>query len=190
MTDAIPPDADSTTTVRSALQADPALAEELGVPPDSGPELRVLKVDRALVRSRPILFAADVLVMAGSLAGLIWAAAFADADVRWSLWLFLMLGLGALAVLGVWKIRSMCYSLEITNKRSIRRIGLLSKDTSEVLHDNIRNFQLRQTAWERVWRVGSIGIASAGQDQVEIRMDKLPRPDRIRELIDLYRPLG
>ena len=183
-------DDDPTTTVQSALQADPALAEKLGVPPDSGPEQRVLKINRALVRSRPLLFGADALVLAGSLVGIIWAVGPADQSLTWTLWLFLILGFASLVVVAVWKVQSMCYSLEITNKRSIRRIGLLSKNTSEVLHDNIRNFQLRQSVWERLWKVGSIGIASAGQDEVEIQMDKLPHPDRIRELIDLYRPLG
>lgn len=190
MNDTSPADNEPTTAVLSALQADPSLAEKLGVPPDSGPEQRVLKVNRALVRSRPLLFALDLIVIAGSFAGFVWAAGPADSSFRWLMWPFVVVGVAGLVVLGVWKLQSMCYSLEITNKRSVRRIGLLAKDTSEVLHDNIRNFQLRQSAWERLWRVGSIGIASAGQDQVEIRMDRLPQPDRIRELIDLYRPLG
>ena len=100
-----------------------------------------------------------------------------------------MVVLAGVGVMVVWKIKTLAEGLEITNKRSIARRGLLSKATSEVLHDNIRNIQITQTMWQRVWGVGKMGISSAGQDGLEIDIKNLPRPDKIREMIDLYRPL-
>jgi len=101
----------------------------------------------------------------------------------------LVILLAGLASIGVWKVKTLTESLEITNKRSIARYGLLSKATSEVLHDNIRNIQITQTFVERICGVGEIGISSAGQDGLEIDMKNLRNPDKIREMIDLYRPL-
>ena len=80
-------------------------------------------------------------------------------------------------------------ALDITNKRSTEVRGLFSKATSEVLHDNIRNIQIAQSFWQRIWRVGTIGISSAGQDGVEIQVQDIPNPNKIREVIDLYRPI-
>jgi uncharacterized membrane protein YdbT with pleckstrin-like domain len=79
--------------------------------------------------------------------------------------------------------------LTITNKRAIERDGLLKKDISEVLHDDIRNVQTHQTLRQRLLGIGDIGISSAGQEDFEIQVRDVPNPGKIREVIDLYRPL-
>jgi uncharacterized membrane protein YdbT with pleckstrin-like domain len=159
-------------------------ATAAGYPPDSGPEEEVLVVRRAMFRARPFTAMGLTLVLVGGVVGgfalgmvtpmaiACWAAAAA-----------------ALVVLAVWKIRTFDSALVITNKRTTEREGLLSKNISEVLHDNIRNVQVRQTFIQRVWGVGEILISSAGQDDFEIKAKDIPRPDRVREVIDLYRPL-
>ena len=80
-------------------------------------------------------------------------------------------------------------SLRITNKRTILRRGLLSKSTTEVVHNDIRNIQIHQSFLNRVFGVGRLGISSAGQEGIEIVMDACPRPDRIKEVIDIYREM-
>lgn len=94
-----------------------------------------------------------------------------------------------LIVMAVWKLVSLAETLEITNKRSILRRGIFSRSTTEVVHNDIRNFQISQTFIQRILRVGTIGISSAGQDAVEIVMHDAARPDEVRRIIDLYRPI-
>ncbi|MFN0133990.1 MAG: PH domain-containing protein [Phycisphaerales bacterium] len=161
-------------------------AQVAGHPPAAGPEQRVLMVRPAMARARPFRFAALVIILVGGLVGA------GIATSRGMTALAALAGVAAfiaLVILVVWKVQKMSASLEITNKRTIERIGLLSKATTEVLHDDIKNFQITQTFWQRVWKVGTIGISSSGQDGIEIVAEDIPRPDRLREVIDLYRTL-
>ena len=80
-------------------------------------------------------------------------------------------------------------SLTITNKRTTRRVGLFSKDTTEVLHDHVRNIQVYQSFWNRMFNVGRIGISSAGQSTIEIVAEAVPRPNEVKKVIDCYRPM-
>ena len=162
-------------------------AQAAGLPPDSGPEQRVAIFRPAMLRARPALFIGFAL---GTLAGLSMLIYFGLVNSHaLGMYSGLVILLAGLASIGVWKVKTLTESLEITNKRSIARYGLLSKATSEVLHDNIRNIQITQTFVERICGVGEIGISSAGQDGLEIDMKNLRNPDKIREMIDLYRPL-
>lgn len=77
----------------------------------------------------------------------------------------------------------------ITNKRTVLKHGFFSRNTTEVLHDHVLNIQIKQTFTNRIFKVGTIGISSAGQETVEIVEDCVPNPEKIKEIIDLYRPL-
>lgn len=76
--------------------------------------------------------------------------------------------------------------LKITNKRTVLRHGLISKSTTEVQHDDIRNLQVDQNIVQRILDVGDLAISSSGQDDLEIRIKSIPDPgdiaDRIRSL--------
>lgn len=163
--------------------------EERGLPPDHGPEQRVRLVRPAWVRSRPIVFSLVVLVAAG---GVLLGVIHLLSPVSVPVWLAVVSAIAAvagIATLSWWWVMSLSAALEITNKRTVARKGLLSRSTSEVVHDNIRNVQVDQTFWERVWSVGSIGISSSGQDGIEIQMRHVPHPQELQQTIDLYRPL-
>jgi hypothetical protein len=166
-------------------------AGRMGLPPDSGPEQQVLRVRPAMVRARPLVFLAHLLVLVAGIAGVWWGLqGTLDGGKTAVLIGAAVLGLVALGSLAVWKIKTMSAALEITNKRSVMRRGLLSKATSEVVHDNIRNVQVTQTFWQRLWRVGELGLSSSGQDGIEIQIQDIPDPERVRKIIDAYRPLG
>lgn len=168
----------------SADKRDPA---QHGLPPDSGPEQRVMLVHPAMMRARPIRFFALVLVLIGSIVGgFYWGLSETQ---RWPVWICLIAGLASLATLAIWKVKTLTAGLEITNKRTIERRGLLSRASSEVVHDNIRNLQITQTFWQRLWHVGKIGLSSSGQDGIEIELGDLANPHKIRKIIDTYRPL-
>ena len=157
------------------------------MPPDEGPERRVKTFYRSAARAHPF---GTSLMGSAALLGAIGAIYFPF--VRNDPWPWAGWGCGAVALLmlGVMlglKFAAMTTRLVVTNKRSIQKVGLISRDTSEVMHDAIRNFQIKQKWWQRLLGVGSIGISSAGQDGVEIHLHDMPNPDRIQRIIDYYR---
>jgi uncharacterized membrane protein YdbT with pleckstrin-like domain len=95
------------------------------------------------------------------------------------------LGLG---ILPLW-IKCLGERIHVTNKRTILRKGLFSKTTTEVLHDHVRNIQVSQSFWNRVFDVGTMGISSAGQEGIEIVARNIPHPEDIKKTIDAYRPM-
>ncbi|MBX3363559.1 MAG: PH domain-containing protein [Phycisphaeraceae bacterium] len=163
-------------------------AAAAGYPPDSGPEQRVMFVRPAMMRAKPTSFLLLSLGVIAGVTGMITSGSSSRVP-EWVFWPGALITLASVIVLAWWKILTLGAALEITNKRTIERRGLFSKSTSEVLHDAIRNIQIDQSFWNRIWRIGSIGISSSGQDGIEIHIADLPNPDKIRSVIDLYRPL-
>ncbi|MDF1808807.1 MAG: PH domain-containing protein [Phycisphaerales bacterium] len=162
-------------------------AAKAGYPPDFGPETQVLKVRRCWFRSRVIRFSIAILAVLVGIVGMIWVM-WSDRSLVW-MGLFTPSTIIGAGLLIWWWIDRFSASLEITSKRTIMHHGILSKSSSEVVHDNIRNIQIDQSFLQRVMRVGKIGISSSGQDGVELQVNHLQDPDKIREIIDLYRPL-
>ncbi|MEZ6243618.1 MAG: PH domain-containing protein [Phycisphaerales bacterium] len=161
-------------------------AAAAGYPPDSGPEKTVRTLRPSLFRARPITFSVTALLLVAAI------IALATGLAQGRAWLWVMgalVALVALAFILYWWVKTLSAALVVTNKRTIQKRGLLARSTSEVVHDNIRNIQIDQTFWQRVWGVGSIGISSSGQDGIEVQMGDLKNPDEIRRIIDLYRPL-
>jgi phage FluMu protein Com len=79
--------------------------------------------------------------------------------------------------------------IHVTNKRTVLRQGLLSKRTTEVLHDHVRNIQVSQSFVNRMFDVGTLGISSSGQEGIEIVARNIPHPEEVKRTIDLYRPM-
>lgn len=175
------------------LQQDPRLeddrAAQQGLPPDFGPEERVLLVRPSFFRASPIKSLG--LVLLGPVAAVL-AYMIPEADkLTWALKVLGIVGVPAMVLLTVWwlfVVRGR--AIEITNKRTVERRGLFSRSLDEVLHDHVRNINVEQSFYERIVNIGRVGIASSGQADIEIEMRDLPNPDRVREIIDLYRPLG
>ncbi|KAA0212579.1 MAG: hypothetical protein DYG94_14175 [Leptolyngbya sp. PLA3] len=164
-------------------------ASAAGYPPDTGPEQRVMMVRPAWVRSQPFRSIGSMVLAAGGLVlGLIHLID-RTAVPGWAAIIAILAALGFGGVVAWWWIQSLSAALEVTTKRTVAKRGIFSRSTSEVLHDNIRNVRIEQSFWQRVWGVGSIGISSSGQDGIEIQMDRIPGPQRLQQVIDLYRPL-
>lgn len=162
-------------------------AAAAGFPPSTGPEQEVMKVRRTMFRARPLL---GLLLMVGLVGGVVGAG-----YLRWNANNSVgAIGAAAAAALSaalllVWWVRTHGTMLTITNKRAMERDGLFSKNISEVLHDDIRNVQTHQTFRQRLLGIGDLAISSAGQSDFEIRVRDVPAPGKLREVIDLYRPL-
>ena len=112
---------------------------------------------------------------------------FRSDPVGFVLILVLCLFLIGLIVLLIWWLRTLGTTLTVTNKRSVFRKGLLSKRTTEVRHQDVRNIQITQSFFQRIFGVGTIGISSAGQAGIEIEAHGMPNPEKVKQIIDKYR---
>lgn len=183
------PTAKEVNTVVDRIDEDRPIdkAAAAGYPPDHGPETKVIKVRRCWFRSRAGRFMVTTAILLASLTGLLWMHLYDKS--HWWMLLCIPGAVFSLGLLAWWWIDRFSASLVITTKRATMHNGFFRRSTSEVVHDNIRNVQVDQTFWQRVWKVGKIGISSSGQDGVEVQVNHLPNPDKLREIIDLYRPL-
>ena len=93
-----------------------------------------------------------------------------------------------LIVFLIWWLKCKGTTLTVTNDRTRLRRGILSKSVTEVWHKDVRNVQLDQSFFQRIFDVGTLGISSAGQSGVEIAVSGIPDPDGVKELIDKHRP--
>lgn len=95
-------------------------------------------------------------------------------------------GLG-LVILLIWWLQTLGTKLTVTDERITLRKGILSKYTNEVFHTDIRNVQLDQSFFQRLFDVGTIAISTSGQEGIEISVPGIPHPQQVRDLIDEYR---
>lgn len=86
-----------------------------------------------------------------------------------------------------WWLKCKGTTLTVTSDRTKLRRGILAKSITEVWHQDVRNVQLDQTFFQRIFGVGKIGISSAGQSGLEISVAGIPDPDRVKALIDQHR---
>ena len=134
----------------------------------------------SMFRNHPVYFMLTCLLC---VSGLVLPFLF---SVSWA-WRFieilvpLLIGLG---VFFVWWLKIKGTTLTVTSQRTSCRRGILSKAISEVWHRDIRNVQLNQSLLQRILGVGTIGISSAGQNEVEINVSGIPDPEQVKRLID------
>jgi len=132
------------------------------VPRKQIPEETLLKVNPAMFRSNPVGFILSIILIAAFGAGLI--------------------------ILFIWWLKCKTRTLTVTNKRTSIREGLISKHTSEILHSHIRNIQIAQGFFDRIFDVGTLAISSAAQSDMELTFSGLAHPEKVKSLIDGHRP--
>ena len=111
-------------------------------------------------------------------------AMFRDRPVAFVLCVILSLAVVGLIILLVWYLRTRGTTLTVTTEQITLRRGLVSKYTNDVFHENVRNIIVRQSAFQRMMGTGYIGISSSGQSGIEIEVNGIPDPDRVKQLID------
>ncbi|CAD77468.1 hypothetical protein-transmembrane prediction [Rhodopirellula baltica SH 1] len=158
-------------------------------------ERTLVEVHPVVFRARPIasilffvvgIAAAALIIL--SVTGMSLAGySFEETTVLGPASIVVWLGAAALLVIagmvGYWTLLSRFTTLTVTDDRTIYREGIVSRDTSEVQHDDVRNIQLDQTFMQRLLNVGGIGISSSGQDDLEVVAKGLPHPKQIIDLI-------
>jgi uncharacterized membrane protein YdbT with pleckstrin-like domain len=68
---------------------------------------------------------------------------------------------------------AMVQGVDVSLRRNICR------NTSEVQHHDVFNIQIDQSLFERLLRIGEIGISSSGQDDLGIVASRFPSPESI-----------
>ncbi|MEM7228729.1 MAG: PH domain-containing protein [Planctomycetota bacterium] len=160
-----------------------------GLPPDAGPETDILAFRPAMLRAKPLAALIILLLFFGGLVGAFWVGREGNRAL-----LYMALGASVIALLwwAGWYINHLTQQLRLTNKRTIYRRGLLRKHTNEVLHDHIRNMQIEQSLFQRLVGTGNITLdssAGGGSTAAEITVRDVPKPAKLKKIIDQYRNL-
>jgi len=87
----------------------------------------------------------------------------------------------------LWWLSCLAAKITISNRRTILRKGLLSKNTTEVRHNDVRNVQVKQRPLQRILGVGSVAVSSAGQAGLEIQVSGIRNPQDLAEMINQHR---
>jgi membrane protein YdbS with pleckstrin-like domain len=95
-------------------------------------------------------------------------------------------GIGFLIFL-IWILRCKGQTLIVTGEKITLRKGILSKHTNDVYHEDIKNVQVSQSLFQRLFNVGSIAIASAGTGGIEISISGIPSPDKLKQILETQR---
>jgi len=159
-------------------------AAKAGYPPANGPEVEVLSVRPAMFRSKPVTF---LLLLVGAVGGLGTAIVAMGMGALPIAAIAAVIAAAAGGTLGFWRLFKLSEGMKITTKRIVDREGFFRRETSEILHKDIRNVQVRQSFWQRVWKVGTLAVSTAAENEDEILMHDVPGPDHVRQVIDLYR---
>lgn len=91
-------------------------------------------------------------------------------------------GLGILFLV-FWWLSCINTTLTVTNKRTILRRGIVAKHTREIFHQDVRYLEVKQSALNRLFGVGSIAISSAGQGVIELEVGGVLNPEKAKEII-------
>lgn len=99
-----------------------------------------------------------------------------------SILLIPVFGIG-LIILLFWWLSTYSRELVITKNRARRRSGILSNQTSELEHRDIKNVQVEQGIIQNLTGCGTVRLSSAGQSGMEIEVNSIEDPEGIRDLI-------
>ena len=167
----------------------PAAAAADSVPTLDAGERELSVVHPAMARAHPFRFLAVAALLIGGLV-LAFASGPSDALWDWLAWLGWLMVAAAVVWWIAWYLAAHLWiKLTISNKRTVRQEGIVRRYTSEVLHEHVRNVEIKQSLMQRILKVGYIGISSAGQDDIEIEVKDVPRPYELKALIDEHRSM-
>ena len=91
-------------------------------------------------------------------------------------------GIG-IVILLIWWLKCLGTKLTVTDERVILRHGIFAKHTTEVNVADVRTVHVSQSLGQRIFGVGRLGVASAGQAGIEIAVNGIPRPQQFADLI-------
>ena len=96
--------------------------------------------------------------------------------------LLLIIGIGLIIIIiALLDRKSRIYT--VTNKRVSLKWGILSRHTNEVGTSDIRSIGLNQGMLERMFGLGTVHVASAGTEGVEVYFGGINNPEEVQKLI-------
>jgi len=99
---------------------------------------------------------------------------------------FVTWGIGFVILL-IWWLKVKGVLITIDNQKTILRKGIFSKQTNEVYHSDVRNTQVSQSFFQRMFGVGTLQVSSAGQSNMEISVSGIPDPEKAKKIINQHR---
>ena len=115
-------------------------------------------------------------------------ALFRNSPIRFIIAILIIpfFGIGLIALI-IWYLQAINTTLTITNDKVTLRKGILSKHTNEVFLEDIRNVQIMQTFFQRIFKVGTIAVSTSAQSGVEIEVDGMKFPEKVKQIVDQAR---
>ena len=154
-----------------------------------------LAEERELELVRPAMFRAHpfkgLLVFGLAIGGIVLTLlALFSVVLAWLMWVgAIMAIIGILWWVKWWVHTHLWIKVVVSNKRTVKHEGIIRRHSTEVLHDHVRSVDIQQNFLQRIFKVGYIGIDSAGQDGIEIEIADIPGPHRVKEIIDRHRKM-
>ncbi len=168
-------------------QADPREQTEPAQANEPVEERVIYEANPAMFRAHPIWYCLGLLVIVAGPVVVVGATQLAEELVLPVAGAGLGMSLVGLIAMGWWWLQTKRTTFTVTSSRTRLRRGLLSVHMTEVWHRHVRNVQLTQSVWERVFGVGTLSIAGAGKASWDIQVTGLPRIYKAKETIDQYR---
>jgi len=108
-------------------------------------------------------------------------------------WYWFAGAIGALLLFPLWaKIKALLFSrFRVTTDAVLHEHGLISRSSSEIRIQDIRNVVVNQGVLDRIFMVGDISFSSAAGDFEEVQFSKVSRPNLVKEFVkELQRKLS
>ena len=147
----------------------------------------------ALLRLHPVMFRNHLLMSIlfllaglGGIVGVVYGISERDiSGLSGPLLTYSSLALiGVAAIYVVWRwFAVLGTTLDVTTQRTVLIRGILSRNTNEVKHNDVRNLKSDRNVIERLLNYGDLALSSSGQDEMEIVIHDIPNPDRVIEII-------
>jgi len=72
---------------------------------------------------------------------------------------------------------------EVTSTRARQCMGIVARKTSEIDLADVRNVQVKQGIFQRLFGVGNVQISTAGQSGFEVEFRGIVNPNRVAEIV-------
>jgi len=118
----------------------------------------ILKTHPSMFRTRPLTFTLCLLLVA-------------------------LYGLG-LVLLLIWWFMHTVDTLIISEHRTTLRRGIFSRHITEIYHSHLRNIQISQSFYQRLFNVGTIRLDVSGQGCIEIVVHGIAKPYKVKGIIE------
>lgn len=114
--------------------------------------------------------------------GLVAVVALLAAQVAWGTWAALAAAILTILVAGYQWLWLRGIEQGVTNRRVVRKIGIVSRETTELRLASIETVDLRQSFWGRIFGYGDVEIT--GRGETAMVLDRIARPIDVKRDIE------